>query len=156
MPAKHTSPGAASLESRRPVGQFPPMQPTPLIDLIGGEDRIRALVDRFYDLMDTLPEARPIRDMHPEDLSSSRDKLFWFLVGWMGGRPLYIERFGHPRLRARHLPFPIDDAAAAQWMLCMQQALDEVLVGGEHDEDLRRRLGGAFARIAGHMRNVER
>ena len=77
---------------------------------IGGEEGVRALVDRFYDLMDTLPEAAGIRAMHPRDLRMSREKLYLFLVGWLGGPPLYVERFGHPRLRARHLPFPIGDS----------------------------------------------
>jgi hemoglobin len=116
-----------------------------------GEEIIRRLVDRFYDIMDSLPEAQPIRAMHPSDLGSSRDKLFWFLVGWSGGPPLYVERFGHPRLRARHLPFRIGAPESAQWLLCMKLALDEVVV----DEDVRAALFGAFRRIAGHMQNTE-
>lgn len=110
---------------------------------------MRALVDRFYDLMDDLPEAAPIRGMHPKDLRMSREKLFLFLVGWLGGPPLYVQRFGHPRLRARHLPFPIDDDGADQWMRCMEQALEEH-VG---DQTLRDQLKHAFRRTADHMRN---
>src|SRR5574338_273888 len=92
---------------------------------IGGEAAVRRLVDRFYDHMDALPEAAELRALHPPTLDGSRDKLAWYLTGWLGGPPVYVERFGHPRLRARHLPFPIDDAARDQWMLCMRQALDE-------------------------------
>ena len=119
-------------------------------DALGGEPAVRALVDRFYDLMDVLPEARTIRAMHPPDLAESRDKLHWFLCGWMGGPPMYVQRFGHPRLRARHLPFRVDDAASDAWMLCMNQALDELV-----DEPLRETLRGAFQRTADHMRNQQ-
>ena len=120
-----------------------------LYDRLGGEAGVRALVDRFYDHMDTLPEAALIRALHPSSLKTSRDKLHWFMVGWLGGPPLYVQRFGHPRLRARHLPFPIGDAEAEQWMLCMRKALSEVL----EDEGLARRLEAALNRLAGHMRN---
>jgi hemoglobin len=116
-----------------------------------GDERIRRLVDRFYDQMDTVPECATIRAMHPADLSSSRDKLYWFLVGWSGGPPLYVERYGHPRLRARHLPFSIGDAEALQWMHCMRMALDETVP----EPHLRSLLEAAFGRIAGHMRNRE-
>ncbi len=123
---------------------------TTLYDRLGDE-RIRRLVDRFYDHMESVPECAPIRAMHPADLAGSRDKLYWFLVGWAGGPPLYVERHGHPRLRARHLPFSIGDAEALQWMHCMRLALDEV-VGEPH---LRSLLEAALGRVAGHMRNQE-
>ena len=122
-------------------------EPTPF-ERIGGLDGVRALVDRFYDLMEELPEAAPIRAMHPKDMRMSREKLYLFLCGWMGGPPLYIERFGHPRLRARHLSFPIGDDESNQWMLCMRRALDEL-----DDTDLADFLAGAFERTALHMRN---
>jgi len=114
-----------------------------------GEEGVRRLVDRFYDRMDTLPEAAEVRAMHPRDLRGSREKLFWFLSGWLGGPPLYVEKKGHPRLRARHLPFAIDDAARDQWMLCMRQALAEVVEDAELSAYLERQLG----RVADHMRN---
>ena len=117
---------------------------------IGGEPAVRRLVDRFYDLMDTLPEAKAIRAMHPPSLDSSRDKLHWFLVGWLGGPDLYVERFGHPRLRARHLPFVIDDAARNAWMLCMRRALDEQVP----DVLFRELLSGTLGKVADHMRNA--
>lgn len=118
---------------------------------LGGEAAVRRLVDRFYNLMDTLPEAREIRALHPDDLSGSRDKLFWFLAGWFGGPPLYETRFGHPRLRARHLPFPIASSERNQWMLCMERALDDTVA----DLTLRREIASAFWRMADHMRNRE-
>jgi len=115
-----------------------------------GDATLRRLVDHFYDAMDSLPEVQPIRQMHPADLTPSRDKLYFFLVGWCGGPPLYTSRYGHPRLRARHLPFAIGPAESAQWLLCMRTALDEVVA----DEDLRATLWSAFRRIAGHMENL--
>lgn len=118
-------------------------------DVIGGESGVRKLVDRFYDLMDETPEAWGIRKLHPESLAGSRDKLFWYLCGWLGGPQLYVERFGHPRLRARHLPFTIGAAERDQWMLCMRQAMQEHVA----DSTLRDRLLAALAGLADHMRN---
>ncbi|HZS03840.1 MAG TPA: group II truncated hemoglobin [Blastocatellia bacterium] len=120
-------------------------------ETIGGEEKIRALVDRFYDIMDSSPEAAGIRALHPADLTESRNKLYWFLVGWMGGPPLYIERFGHPRLRARHLPFPIGESERDQWLWCMFRAMDEVQL----DEMFKAQIRGAFAQLADFMRNKE-
>ena len=116
---------------------------------LGGEDIIRTLVRRFYTLMDTLPEAWDVRQMHPEDLSGSEEKLFKYLSGWLGGPPLYEQEFGHPRLRARHLPFRIASAERDQWLLCMLMAFDECLAEGP----LRDRLWGAIEGLADHMRN---
>jgi len=118
---------------------------------VGGEEKVRALVSRFYQLMDELPEAYGIRKLHAADLQGARDKLFKFLSGWMGGPQLYVEQYGHPMLRARHLPFSIGDAERDQWLLCMDQALDEVV----KDEALREELHAAFAKVANHMRNQE-
>ncbi len=125
--------------------------PESIYESIGGEQRLRALVDRFYDLMDTAPEAAGIRALHPENLTESRNKLFWFLSGWSGGPPMYIERFGHPRLRARHLPFSIGEAERDQWLWCMNRALEEQVTDGL----LRIQLSHAFAQIADFMRNRE-
>ncbi len=116
---------------------------------LGGERGLRQLVDRFYDLMDSLPETAPIRAMHPDDLGESRDKLFEFLSGWLGGPPLYARRHGHPRLRARHLPFAVDAAARDQWLLCMNRALDEAGL----DAMMRTALKQSFFNMADHMRN---
>lgn len=122
-----------------------------IYEMIGGESTVRRLVDRFYDLMDELPEASGIRALHPASLDESRNKLFWFLSGWTGGPSLYIERFGHPRLRARHLPFPIGEAERDQWMLCMRRSIDEVIA----DPLMRQQLGHAFAQMADFMRNKD-
>lgn len=116
---------------------------------LGGADAVRAVVDRFYDLMDSLPATRSLRAIHPDDLSDSRDKLFYFLSGWLGGPNLYVERFGPPYLRARHLPFSIGIAERDQWMLCMRQALDETDI----DAALRTKLVDALQALANHMRN---
>jgi hemoglobin len=99
--------------------------------------------------MDDLDEAKPIRDMHAASLRSSRQKLFEFLSGWMGGPSLYIEKRGRPRLRMRHMPFEIGTEARDQWLMCMDQALDEVI----QNADVREQLKDSFARIADHMRN---
>lgn len=93
---------------------------------IGGEARVRELVDQFYDLMDLEPEFATIRALHPVSLDGSRDKLFWFLSGWMGGPNLYIDRFGHPMLRARHMPYAIAIPERDQWMVCMGRAMQDV------------------------------
>jgi hemoglobin len=122
---------------------------TTIYERIGGEAVIRRLVDRFYDLMDSEAQAAGIRALHPPELSESRNKLFWFLVGWMGGPPLYIQRFGHPRLRARHLPFPIGERERDEWLWCMFRALDEVVT----DEQLREQLAYSLAQTADFMRN---
>ena len=120
-------------------------------DRIGGEEKVRALVQRFYQLMDELPEAYGIRKLHAQDLQNASDRLFKFLTGWMGGPQLYVEQYGHPMLRARHLPFSISSAERDQWLLCMNQALSEVV----EDVALRQELSAAFAKVADHMRNRE-
>lgn len=118
-------------------------------ELLGGEPGVRALVDRFYDLMDLEPAYLELRALHPGELESSRDKLFWFLCGWFGGPDHFVQRFGHPRLRARHLPFAIGIAERDQWMACMVQAMQELGL----DADLERRLASAFMGTADWMRN---
>jgi hemoglobin len=116
---------------------------------IGGEEKIRALVERFYDLMDSLPEAAELRALHAKDLRVSRRKLFEFLSGWMGGPPLYEEKYGHPRLRQRHLPFTVGTKERDQWMLCMEQAMRDIGLESELQTHLRQ----AFWRTADFMRN---
>ncbi len=122
--------------------------PTPF-ELIGGEAGVRELVDRFYDLMEMEPEFAGIRALHPNTLEGSRDKLFWFLCGWMGGPDHYVQRFGHPRLRARHLPFPIASSERDQWLTCMARAMQDVGVG----QPLFDRLLESFHGTADWMRN---
>jgi len=120
-------------------------------EAIGGETTVRAITHDFYRIMDELPEAFGIRKLHHDDLSGSEQKLFLFLSGWLGGPNLYIEKFGHPRLRARHLPFSIGIAERDQWLLCMRQSLELNVA----DELLRERLYTAFSDLADHMRNKE-
>ena len=128
--------------------QQPETGPTPY-EQLGGDAAVRRLVDRFYELMDTLPEAWEIRRLHPQDLSGSADKLYKFLSGWLGGPPLYWDEYGHPMLRRRHLPFPIAENERDQWLACMNQALDEQVT----DEALRDALKDAFFKTADRMRN---
>ena len=117
--------------------------------LIGGEPALEALVARFYDLMELEPRYTELRASHGNTLDEARQKLFWFLCGWMGGPQHYIERFGHPRLRARHLPFKIGILERDQWLACMDQAMGDV----EVDADLRARLRESFFQTADWMRN---
>ena len=119
-------------------------------DLVGGEPAIHALVERFYDLMDLEPGYAALRAVHGGDLASAREKLYWFLCGWMGGPQHYIERFGHPRLRMRHMPFKIGILERDQWLACMDQAMGEVQVHAA----LRERLNESFFQTADWMRNV--
>jgi hemoglobin len=123
---------------------------TSAYELLGGEAAIRALVDHFYDLMDLEPRFAELRALHPTDMSGSRDKLFWFLCGWLGGPDYFAQRFGHPRLRARHMPFKIGIKERDQWMDCMKTALAERAI----EPTLAARLETAFAGTADWMRNV--
>lgn len=118
-------------------------------DQLGGEPAVRALVDRFYDLMELEPQFQGLRALHPQDLQGSRDKLHWFLCGWLGGPDHYIERFGHPRLRARHLPYAIGSAERDQWMACMLLAMEDCAV----PQQLATRLAQALQGTADWMRN---
>jgi len=107
------------------------------------------LSDRFYDLMDLEPAYAGIRALHPASLDDSRQKFFWFLCGWLGGPQHYVERFGHPRLRARHLPFAIGISERDQWLSCMHQAMSELAL----DPELIIRLNDSFFKTADFMRN---
>ncbi len=120
-----------------------------IFSYLGGEQGVYELVQHFYDAMEALPEAHDILVMHPQPLSAAREKLYLFLVGWFGGPPLYIKRYGHPRLRARHLPYQIDSAARDAWMRCMNIALEKKI----KDEQVRAQISAAFYRMADFMRN---
>ena len=117
---------------------------------LGGASAIRALVDRFYALMDELPEAYTVRRLHPESLVGSADSLFKYLSGWFGGPPLYIRERGHPRLRMRHAPYAIGVVERDEWMLCMRQALAEQVA----DPALREAVERAFTGMAEHLVNT--
>jgi hemoglobin len=123
--------------------------PARIFDEIGGAERLRALVDRFYDLMDEREEFGTLRALHPADLAGSREKLYLFLSGWTGGPPLYIQKHGHPRLRARHLPFSIGERERDEWIACMRLAMRDQ----ELDARLEARLAQAFFQVADFMRN---
>jgi hemoglobin len=133
-----------------PTEQASKAEETPYA-LLGGEAAVRALVDRFYDLMDLEPQYRELRAVHGNELTDARNKLYWFLSGWLGGPNHYIERFGHPRLRARHLPFAIGVVERNQWLACMDQAMRELEVA----DWLRERLSQSFFQTADWMRNRE-
>jgi hemoglobin len=127
------------------------MPDLPLYDLVGGDTTVRALVTRFYDEMDTVSDVSELRALHPPNLAGSREKLYWFLTGWLGGPQLYVERKGHPRLRARHLPVAIGVRERDQWMRCMDRALAETIP----DRESRAFLSDALGRLATHMINRE-
>lgn len=117
--------------------------------LLGGEAILRQLVDRFYDIMASEPLATGIHAMHAADTAEIRQKLFEFLSGWMGGPPLFVEKYGHPRLRARHMPFAIGESERDQWLFCMFKAMDEIPM----DAALYEHLQESFYRTADFMRN---
>ena len=126
-----------------------PQYSTPF-EWIGGEESVRAMVERFYDLMDIEPAFAELRATHGNTLDNARQKLFWFLCGWLGGPSHYEARFGHPRLRMRHMPFAIGIRERDQWLACMDQAMGETGV----PEDLRVRLRESFFKTADWMRNT--
>jgi hemoglobin len=140
-----------ALPSKQNPGALPPAQApaNPHYAAVGGADGVRRLVERFYALMDELPQARALRALHPADLGQSKERLFMFLSGWLGGPGLYAERFGPPRLRGAHAAFPVDEAARDAWMNCMSQALQEQVV----DEAPRAQLIAAFFKTADFLRN---
>jgi len=116
---------------------------------IGGEATISKLTARFYELMDTVPQFAELRAMHPEDLSGAQSKLFMFLSGWLGGPDLFVEKFGHPMLRARHMPFAIGSMERDQWVACMVLAMDDIGI----DPAIRAKLMENFFKTADFMRN---
>ncbi len=118
---------------------------------IGGETAVRQLCNIFYQIMSDTPKTRVIRDMHPEDISISEEKLYLFLTGWLGGPPLYSDKYGHPRLRSRHLPFSIGIEERDQWLYCMAHALAKM----DLDQLFAEQLISSFAQTADFMRNQE-
>lgn len=122
-----------------------------LYEQIGGADMVGRLADRFYELMDSVPHFKELRAMHPESLAGSRDRLFKFLSGWLGGPDLFVQEFGHPMLRARHMSFAIGTQERDQWVACMVLAMEDVGV----EENLRTKLMQNFFNTADFMRNKE-
>jgi len=125
--------------------------PPTLYERLGGETGVHRLVDAFYNIMDNRPEAADVRALHPADISSSNNKLFMYFSGWFGGPPLFTDAFGHPRLRARHLPFKIDIKERDQWLFCMAGAFKEL----ELEPQLAQDLWDKIAPMADHMRNQD-
>jgi hemoglobin len=123
---------------------------TPYVAL-GGEAGVQRLVHRFYELMDELPDAYTVRQLHPESLAGSAESLFEFLSGWFGGPALYMAKKGHPRLRMRHSPYAVGPVVRDEWMLCMTQALTEQVA----DVAFRDNLINTFAQIADHLINTD-
>ena len=121
----------------------------PHYERLGAAEGVRKLVDRFYDLMDEDPDYQGIRKMHSQDLTESRNKLYWFLCEWTGGPKLYNERFGNPLLRRRHMPFSIGTGERDQWMGCMKRAMADAGLA----DDLRAQLEAAFFKTADFLRN---
>jgi hemoglobin len=115
-------------------------QQNKLYETIGGADKVDELVDRFYDLMSLEETLSALRAMHPADLTSSREKLKLFLSGWMGGPDIYSPKYGHPMLRARHLPFKIGMTERNQWLACMYQALEDCGIDGKIADQLHESL----------------
>ena len=124
-------------------------------ELLGGEatgiENIRNLVETFYDIMDSDLKVVTLRSMHQPELTEAREKLFMFLTGWTGGPQLYIERYGHPMLRKRHLPFAIDESARDQWMYCMIKAMHQL----NYEDELMKKLASQLYGVADFMRNKE-
>jgi hemoglobin len=122
-----------------------------LYEAIGGDATIRALTRRFYQLMDTLPEAKNCRAIHPADLSGSEEKLYDYLTGYLGGPPVYVEKYGHPRLRSRHFGAAIGVAERDEWLLCFSRALEDTVANAK----LRDIIWPPIERLAHHMQNRE-
>ena len=118
-------------------------------EIIGGAAKVEELVDRFYDLMALEEPFAELRAMHSQDLSGSREKLKLFLSGWLGGPDIYSPKYGHPMLRARHLPYKIGSKERNQWLICMYQAMEDCGIDGEAAKQLEE----SFLNTADWMRN---
>ncbi len=121
---------------------------------LGGEQGVRAVVERFYDAMTELEPT--LARLHPCDergyvVRTSRERFALFFMGWLGGPQDYTAQYGHPRLRMRHARVPIDTAAARAWMRCMLQALDAAGI----EPDVRDFLEARLLDVAMFLRNLE-
>jgi hemoglobin len=131
-------------DAENPWGPFD----TPF-DALGGEETVRAIVDRFYDIVDS--DAPVLRAMLPKNDATSRDKLTAYLIEWTGGPALYSTERGHPRMRMRHAPFEIGPDEVVTWLACFAQSLNDNRVSGEIREFLDTRI----AALAHHMQNTD-
>ncbi len=134
---------------RRPQSITHPSPEQTPYQMVGGEAAVRRIANRFYDIMERDPAAAELLAIHPQPMDKIREKFFEFLSGWMGGPSLFEEKYGHPRLRARHLPFTVDEKLRDQWMHCMNRTLDEEV----DNPVLREGLRQALAQLATHMIN---
>ena len=122
---------------------------TSLYSRLGGKEILRQFVNHLYDFMASSEQVTHVRSMHAESLSQASDKLFMFLSGMFGGSPLYEEAFGHPRLRRKHLQFPIGNEERDQWLMCAQYAANQLHV----KSDVRKELMDELTAMANHLRN---
>lgn len=122
-------------------------------ELLGGADRVKLLVERFYDHMSAhepaLARLHPV-DEHGSVARANRDRFALFLIGWLGGPEDYVQQHGHPRLRMRHGRVPVDAAMRDAWLRSMQAAMDAEAITGE----ARAYLDKRFAEVAEFLRNV--
>ncbi|WP_372870818.1 group II truncated hemoglobin [Shewanella sp.] len=118
-------------------------------EMIGGDKTIRAIARQFYARMQQGEDTQNLLAMHPGSIEHSEQKLYEFLSGWLGGPQLFQQKYGHPALRARHMPFAINEQMRDQWLLCMQHALEQEVKNEEH----RKVIYQAIATLADHMRN---
>lgn len=124
-------------------------KPATAYDAIGGEAGTRRLANTFYDIMESDPYATELLALHPKPMDEIRQKFFEYLTGWLGGPSLYEDKYGHPRLRARHLPFTVTEQMVEQWLHCMNKALIEVV----KDEQVREAIRQPITQLAQHMKN---
>lgn len=136
------------MPATEPATEAPAPAATPY-DLIGGEATVRRLADRFYEIMDSDPDAGRIRAMHGADLAPIRQLLFEFLSGWLGGPPIYFNRPEHRCVMSAHRPYAIGEAERDEWMMCMRKAMDECALPPE----MRALLDQGFSRMANAMRS---
>ena len=125
-------------------------KPKTAYEVIGGEEGTRKLANTFYDIMESDEFAADLLALHPKPLDSIREKFFQYLTGWLGGPPLYEAQYGHPRLRARHLPFEVTDNMVEQWLYCMNKALNQVV----EDSNTREAIRQPITQLARHMKNA--
>jgi hemoglobin len=118
---------------------------------MGGEPVLRKFVDHLYDFMDYFPAVEPLRKMHSADLTQARERLFMFLSGMLGGPPLYMQAYGHPRLRQKHMHFKIGDYERDQWLLCAHNAANQLDISNETREDMMAQI----TMMADHLRNQD-
>lgn len=118
-------------------------------EAIGGDETVKLLANRFYDIMESDPFAEPLYAMHPKPLDRIRHVFYLYLTMWLGGPNTFEKEFGHPRLRARHLPFSVTPSLKRQWMYCMRKAM----MASVHDIALAEKLLVSLDQLAEHMIN---